>query len=84
MDLEKAGLVIFVTLFVVIAFNFAIYRSLRRKQGAGEIELFQQAAGRLRQPWSKEEAKIKELSEIVSTLEHQQKDDNLAELEKPK
>jgi hypothetical protein len=83
MDLEKAGLVIFITLVIVIAFNIAIYRSLRRKQGTGEIELFQHAAGRLRRPWSREEAKYQELSDLVSTLDSQEENENIAELEKP-
>jgi len=68
MDLEKAGLVICITLFVVIGFNALIYLSVSRGDTAGSIELFRRATQRVRDPWKPEDDALEELSRLVSEL----------------
>jgi hypothetical protein len=68
MDLEKAALVICLTLFVVIGFNAAIYVSFRRGDGVKQVDLFRQAFKTARQPWKAEDDALQELSELVSEI----------------
>ncbi len=68
MDLDKAGLVICLTLFIVIGINAAIYASLRRGNTVGQIELLRKAANRARKPWETEDEALNELSKRVEEL----------------
>jgi hypothetical protein len=68
MDLEKAALVICLTLFVVIGINAAIYVSFRRGDGARQVDLFRQAFKTARQPWKTEDDSLQELSDLVSEI----------------
>jgi len=68
MDLDRAFLVVCVTLFIVIGINAAIYVSYSRKNTVGQIELFRRAAKRARDPWEPEDANLRELSRLVSEL----------------
>ncbi|HSF80976.1 MAG TPA: hypothetical protein VLA49_07065 [Anaerolineales bacterium] len=68
MELEKAGLVICLTLFIVIGINAAIYASLRRGNTVGQIELLRKAATSARKPWQAEDEALDELSKRVNEL----------------
>lgn len=68
MDLDKAALVICLTLFIVIGVNAALYVSLRSRGTIGQIDLFRKAAQRARRPWGKEEDALVELSQRVAAL----------------
>ena len=68
MDIERAALVICLTLFVVIGINAAIYVSFRKGEGVKQVDLFRQAFKTARQPWKSEDDSLKELSELVSEL----------------
>lgn len=68
MDLNKAALVICLTVFIVIGINAAIYASLRRGTTIGQIELLRKAAGRARKPWENEDKALSELSRRVNEL----------------
>jgi hypothetical protein len=68
MDLEKAALVVCLTLFIVIGFNALIYISVSRGDTAGTIELFRRATRRARNPWQPEDDDLEELSRLVSGL----------------
>lgn len=68
MDLERAALVICLTLFVVIGINAAIYVSFRRGDGVRQVDLFRQAFKTARQPWKTEDDALKELSDLVSEI----------------
>jgi hypothetical protein len=74
MDLEKAGLVICLTLFIVIGVNAAIYAALRRNKTAGQIELMRRAANRAKNPWEEEDQALQELSRRVKQLQNTQSD----------
>jgi len=69
LDLDKAALVICLTLFIVIGINAAIYASLRRGNTVRQIELLRKAAGRVRNPWEEEDQALSELSRRVKELE---------------
>jgi len=70
MDLEKAGLVICLTLFIVIGVNAAIYAAVSRGKTAGQIELIRRAARRAKDPWEEEDQALKELSKRVKNLQN--------------
>lgn len=69
MDLDRAFLVIFLTLGAVILFNVIIYLSVRRGNEVNTIDLMRKAARRARNPWQDEDDALKELSEIVAGLQ---------------
>lgn len=75
MDMQKAGLVICLTVFIVIGVNAAILAGLRRYNQIGQIELLKRAANRSRAPWQSEDADLAELNKIVKQLkdEHEHK-----------
>jgi len=75
LDLDKAGLVICLTLFIVIGINAAIYVSLRRGNTVGQIELLRKAAGRAYKPWEEEDEALSELSRRVHELRKHEEDD---------
>lgn len=68
MDLGQAALVIVLTLILVIAFNVAIYFSLRGERTTKQIELMRKVAQRVRRPWKDEDEQLKELSQKVRDL----------------
>jgi len=68
MDMERAALVICLTLFVVIGINAAIYVSFRKGDGVKQVDLFRQAFKTARQPWKAEDDSLQELSELVSEI----------------
>jgi hypothetical protein len=69
MDLDRAFLVIVLTVGAVILFNVIIYLSVRRGNEVTTIDLMRKAARRARNPWQDEDDALKELSEIVSGLQ---------------
>ena len=74
MDIQKALLVIFITLVVVIIFNIGIY-SYAKKRGP-QINLFTRIYNRAKHPWKEDNEKMKELSEYVTKLKKDRKPDD--------
>lgn len=68
MDLDRAFLVICLTIGAVILFNVIIYLSFRRGNEVTTIDLFRKAARQARNPWQDEDEALRELSEIVADL----------------
>jgi hypothetical protein len=68
LDPNRAFLVICITLVIVIGVNAVIFAALRRGNEAGQIELLRRAAKQVKQPWSKEDDALKELSKRVAEL----------------
>ena len=76
MDIQKALLVIFITLVVVIIFNIGIY-SYAKKRGP-QINLFTRIYNRAKHPWKEDNEKMKELSDFVTKYKEDRKpDDNI-------
>lgn len=69
MDLDRASLVICLTVGVVILINVMIYLSLRRGNEVTTVDLFRKAAKRARNPWQDEDDALRELSDIVAGLQ---------------
>jgi hypothetical protein len=74
MDVERATLVICITVFVIIAINAAIYVSFRRGNQSTSIDLFRKAITRARDPWETEDRALQELSDLTSQFRNE--DDN--------
>ena len=69
METEKAIIVIFITLILVIGFNVAIYYSVtRKKKTISQVELLRRASKTARKPFQKEDDALKELSDQVRKL----------------
>jgi hypothetical protein len=68
MDTTKIILVVCITLAAVAIINAAIFAALRRGHEAGQIELFQRAVHRTRQPWQTEDDALIELAKRVDEL----------------
>jgi hypothetical protein len=68
MDTTKVILVVCITLAAVAIINAAIFAAIRRGNEAGQIELFQRAVRRTRQPWQSEDDALQELSKRVEEL----------------
>jgi hypothetical protein len=68
MDLEKAFLIIFLTIAAVVIFNVMIFLSVRRGNEITTIDLMRKAARRARNPWKDEEDALQELSDLVSNF----------------
>lgn len=79
MDLDKALLVIILTVGAVILFNVMIYLSARRGNEVTTIDLMRKAARRARNPWQDEDDALQELSDIVSGLKSVEGDAESAE-----
>jgi len=79
MDLDKALLVIILTVGAVILFNVMIYLSARRGNEVTTINLMRKAARRARNPWQDEDDALQELSDIVSGLKSVEGDAESAE-----
>jgi len=69
MDLDRAFLVVCLTVAAVIAFNVMIYLSFRRGNEVTTIDLMRKAARRARNPWKDEDDALKELANLVSDLQ---------------
>lgn len=74
MDMEKAALVILVTLLLVALFNLGIF-TMAKKRG-GEINLFSRVYRRARDPWKEDREKLKSLSDQVAQLKKKPGEDN--------
>jgi hypothetical protein len=68
MDMDRALLVICLTVGVIILINVMIYLSLRRGNEVTTVDLFRKAAKRARNPWQDEDDALRELSDIVAGL----------------
>ena len=68
MDTTKIILVVCITLAAVAIINAAIFAVLRRGNESGQIDLFQRAIRRSRQPWQSEDDALNELSKRVEEL----------------
>ena len=68
MDLERAFLVIFLTIAAVVLFNVMIFLSVRRGEDVTTIDLMRKAARRARNPWKDEDDALQELSDLVSNF----------------
>lgn len=79
MDLDRATLVVCLTVAAVIAFNVMIYLSLRRGNEITTIDLMRKAARRARTPWKDEDDALQELSELVSDLKAPPRETNEVE-----
>ena len=75
MDTTKIILVVCITLAAVAIVNAAIFAALRRGNESGQIELFQRAVRRTRQPWQPEDDALQELSRRVEELKRKEKND---------
>jgi len=69
MDLDRAFLVVCLTVGAVILFNVMIYLSLRRGNEVTTVDLMRNAARRARNPWKDEDDALQELSDIVAGLQ---------------
>lgn len=68
MNTEKAIIVVCLTLFIVIGFNVAIFLSFRGRGTRGQIDMFREAAQRVKDPWKDEDEALEELSKRVASL----------------
>lgn len=68
MDLDRAFLVICLTIAAVVVFNVMIYLSVRRGDEVTTIDMMRKAARRARNPWKDEDDALQELSDLVSNL----------------
>lgn len=66
MDMDRALIVVCITVLVVIALNVGIYLSMRRGDEVTTISMLRNAARRARDPWQDEDEALKELSHLVS------------------
>jgi hypothetical protein len=76
MDIERASLVICITIFVIIGINAAIYVSFRRGHQTTTINLFRKALTRARDPWETEDRALQELSDLVSQFHSKEDNEN--------
>jgi len=79
MDLDRAFLVICLTVGAVILFNVMIYLSVRRGDEVTTMNLMRKAARRARNPWQDEDDALQELSDIVSGFKPGEGKTDLAE-----
>ncbi len=75
MDTTKVLLVVCITLAAVAVINAVIFAALRRGNDAGQIELFQHAIRRSKQPWQPEDDALSELSRRVEELKKKEPHD---------
>ena len=66
MDIDRATIVICITLFIIIGINAAIYASFRRGTQSTTVDLLRKAAKRARDPWKVEDQALQELSDLTS------------------
>ena len=75
MDLDRALLVILLTIGGVVLFNIILYLSTRRGNDVTTINMLRKAARRARNPWEDEDSALRELSEIVAGLQKKDEGD---------
>jgi hypothetical protein len=69
MNLERAALIVIITLFVVILFNVGLYLAFRNEGSSGNlVEMLQRASKRAKDPWKDEDEALAELSRRVKEL----------------
>lgn len=68
MDMDRAFLIICLTVGAVVLFNVMIYLSLRRGNEVTTIDLLRKASRRARNPWQDEDEALQELSDLVAGL----------------
>jgi hypothetical protein len=69
MNLERAALIVIITLFVVILFNVGLYLAFRNEGSSGNlVEMLQRASKRAKHPWKDEDEALAELSRRVKEL----------------
>lgn len=66
MDIDRATIVVCITLFVIIVVNAAIYVSFRRGNQSTAIDMLRKVMTRARDPWEAEDQALQELSELTS------------------
>ena len=66
MDIDRATIVICLTLFIIIGINAVIYASFRRGTQSTTVDLLRKAANRARDPWKVEDQALQELSDLTS------------------
>jgi hypothetical protein len=81
MELDRAFLVVCLTVGAVILFNVMIYLSLRRGKGVTSINMMRKAARRARNPWQDEEDALQELADIVAGLRTGNEKNSSADME---
>ena len=68
MDFSKAFVIVGIALVVVILFNVGIYFGYARKNSRNEFNDMINVMKNTRNPWSEEDANLKELSRRVDSL----------------
>ena len=68
MDMDRALLVVCLTVGAVVLFNVMIYLSLRRGNEVTTVDMLRKAARRARNPWQDEDDALAELSDLVAGL----------------
>jgi site-specific DNA-adenine methylase len=68
MDFSKAFVIVGIALVVVILFNVGIYFGYARKNSRNEFNDMIHVMKNARNPWSEEDANLKELSRRVDSL----------------
>jgi hypothetical protein len=68
MDMDRALLVICLTVGAVVLINIMIFLSLRRGNEVTTVDMLRKAARRARNPWQDEDDALQELSDIVAGL----------------
>lgn len=66
MEIDKATIVVCITIFVIIVINAAIYVSFRRGNQSTTIDMLRKVMTRARDPWETEDQALRELSELTS------------------
>ena len=74
MDFSKAFVIVGIALVVVILFNVGIYFGYARKNSRNEYNDMINVMKNARNPWSEEDANLKELSRRVDSLMEKESD----------
>ena len=71
MDGSKAAIVITITLIAVVVFNLVLFAWAKRRgpKPGGQIDMFNRAFQRGKNPWGSENDKLAELSATVAELQ---------------
>ena len=68
MDFSKAIVIVAIALVIVVLFNVGIYFGYARKNSRNEFNDMINVMKNVRNPWSEEDANLKELSRRVDSL----------------
>ncbi len=79
MHVERAALVIGLTILVVVVFNVMIYLAWRDKSLSEMVNMFRRAAQSANDPWKDEDASLSELNQLVKQLHKDDPQDELGE-----